>query len=132
MSMKRFFSATSREAIKLVRAELGDAAVILSNREVDGGVEVIASAHDDLSALIDLTPRAQRPDNPTPAVSKDLTALPTMARVAQAARATLAKATASGAALYSLSSEARIRVPPASRRHPCRLAPQLRRSPLSP
>lgn len=101
MSMKRFFSATSREAIKLVRAELGDEAVILSNREVDGGVEVIASAQNDLSALIELTPRTQRFDRPAAAVSKDVAGLPTIARVAQAARATLAKATASGTALYS-------------------------------
>ncbi len=107
MSMKRFFSATSREAIKLVRAELGDEAVILSNREVDGGVEVIASAQNDLSALIDLTPRTQRFDRPAPAVSKEVAALPTIARVAQAARATLAKATASGTALYA-KSEARV------------------------
>lgn len=107
MSMKRFFSATSREAIKLVRAELGDDAVILSNREVDGGVEVIASAQNDLSALIDLTPRTQRFDRPASAVSKDVAALPTIARVAQAARATLAKAAASGTALYS-KSDARV------------------------
>ena len=57
MSVKRYFSATSREAIKLVRAELGDEAVILSNRDVEGGVEVIASAPNDIEALIERSPR---------------------------------------------------------------------------
>jgi flagellar biosynthesis protein FlhF len=94
MSVKRFFSTTSREAIMQVRAELGDEAIILSNRDVDGGVEVIASAHDDIAALIDRTPRAARP---APGAPADLAALPTMARVAQAAQAKLAKAAAPGA-----------------------------------
>ncbi|MEQ1516083.1 MAG: flagellar biosynthesis protein FlhF [Usitatibacteraceae bacterium] len=99
MSMKRFFCATSREAIKQVRAELGDDAVILSNREVDGGVEVIASAPDDIAALIDLTPHAQPAAKP--AANAKEAALPTIARVAQAARATFAKATGTGAAFYA-------------------------------
>jgi len=97
MSVKRFFSATSREAIKLVRAELGDEAVILSNREVDGGVEVIASAHDDIAALIDRAPRTIK----SPAVSRvDPAALPTVARIAHALQSKQVKqvgATASSA-----------------------------------
>ena len=55
MNLKRFFSTTSREAIKQVRAELGEQAMILSNRKVDGGVEVIASAEGDLAALREQT-----------------------------------------------------------------------------
>lgn len=64
MSVKRFFSATSRDAIKQVRAEMGDEAVILSNQKVDGGVEVIASAHNDIAALIDRSPRLEAPATP--------------------------------------------------------------------
>jgi len=98
MNMKRFFSATSREAMKQVRAELGDEAVILSNREVDGGVEVIASASDDIAALIARTPTASKAGkftaSPTPkaaskmfakASSEELAAMPTLARIAHAA-----------------------------------------------
>jgi flagellar biosynthesis protein FlhF len=114
MSMKRFFSATSREAIKQVRAELGDGAVILSNREVDGGVEVIASAEDDIAALIDLTPRTRQPLKSPSAVQKEVPAMPTMARVANAARATFAKATASGAALYAKAEASADKPAPAS------------------
>ncbi len=91
MNMKRFFSATSRDAIKQVRAELGDEAIILSNREVDGGVEVIASAHDDIAAMIDRAPRAEKPAARTQAAPDDPATLTTLARVAQAAQGKLAK-----------------------------------------
>ena len=99
MSVKRFFSGSSREAIKQIRAELGDEAVILSNREVDGGVEVIASAHGDLAAMIDRTPRTAKLANAAP---KDLAILPTLARVAQAAQAKAAKALTTGPARRAL------------------------------
>jgi flagellar biosynthesis protein FlhF len=98
MSVKRFFSATSRDAIKQVRAELGDEAVILSNREVEGGVEVIASAEDDIAALIDRSPRpariaagAGKALDMARAKAKAEASMPTLARVAQAAQARLAK-----------------------------------------
>lgn len=44
MSVKRFIGANSREAMRLVRAVLGDDALILSNRKVDEGVEILAAA----------------------------------------------------------------------------------------
>lgn len=102
MNMKRFFSATSREAMKQVRAELGDEAVILSNREVDGGVEVIASASYDIAALIDRTPAAPKAPKfavkpaakAAPKVSiNELAAMPTLARVAHASQRAPAPAT---------------------------------------
>jgi len=34
MNARKFIAATSREALKMVRLELGDEAVILSNRKV--------------------------------------------------------------------------------------------------
>lgn len=43
MSVKRFIGANSREAMRLVRAVLGDDALILSNRKVDEGVEILAA-----------------------------------------------------------------------------------------
>ncbi len=96
MSVKRFFSATSRDAIKQVRAEMGDEAVILSNQKVVGGVEVIASAHIDIAALIDRTPRMAVPPAPAAPAPVDPSTLTTMARIAQATQAKLAKVAALG------------------------------------
>ncbi len=43
MKMKRYFAATSRQALRELREEQGPDAVILSNRRVNGGVEIIAA-----------------------------------------------------------------------------------------
>lgn len=51
MRIKRFFAPDIRQAIKLVREELGSDAVILSNRSVEGGVEIV-SAIDYDEALV--------------------------------------------------------------------------------
>ncbi|MDX2218622.1 MAG: flagellar biosynthesis protein FlhF [Burkholderiales bacterium] len=48
MNVKRIKAKTSREAMVLVRQMLGDEAVILSNRSVAGGVEIMAMPHDEL------------------------------------------------------------------------------------
>ena len=51
MNMKRVFAPSSREALRQVKSALGGDAVILSNRKVEGGVEVLAVAHQDAQAL---------------------------------------------------------------------------------
>jgi flagellar biosynthesis protein FlhF len=51
MNVKKFLAATSREALRLVREEIGSDAVILSNRTVPGGVEILALAHGDIASL---------------------------------------------------------------------------------
>ncbi len=43
MKMKRYFAADARQALREVREEQGPDAVILSNRRVAGGVEIIAA-----------------------------------------------------------------------------------------
>ena len=43
MQVKRFFAADMRQAMKLVRDELGADACILGNRRVAGGVELTAA-----------------------------------------------------------------------------------------
>lgn len=43
MKVKRFFSATMQEALKMVREDLGPDAVILSNEKQHGGVEIVAA-----------------------------------------------------------------------------------------
>ncbi len=51
MKIKRFFAADMRGAIKQVRETLGADAVILSNKSVDGGVELMAALDFDESAF---------------------------------------------------------------------------------
>ncbi len=51
MSVQRIFAKTSREALRRLKNELGEEAVILSNRPVEGGVEILALAAADVAAL---------------------------------------------------------------------------------
>lgn len=47
MKMKRFFAPDIRQAMRQVREDLGADAVILSNRRVEGGIEIIAAMDFD-------------------------------------------------------------------------------------
>jgi flagellar biosynthesis protein FlhF len=51
MKIKRFQARTMRDAIRMVREEQGADAVILSNRRVSGGVEVVAAVDYDAALL---------------------------------------------------------------------------------
>ena len=51
MNIKHFTAPTSRDALRKVRELLGPDAVILSNRAVDGGVEILALAGEDIASL---------------------------------------------------------------------------------
>ncbi len=51
MNMKKFVASTSREALRLVRTQLGEDAVILSNRKVDNGIEIVALAGAEFAGL---------------------------------------------------------------------------------
>jgi flagellar biosynthesis protein FlhF len=62
MKVKRFFAADMRQAMKLVREELGADASIIGNRRVVGGVE--------LTAAVDY--EAPRLTPPTPGLSQEL------------------------------------------------------------
>jgi flagellar biosynthesis protein FlhF len=42
MNVKRFFAPSTREALRALKAELGADAIVLSNRAVTGGVEIMA------------------------------------------------------------------------------------------
>ena len=64
MVVKKFYGATTRDALRQVRDELGPDALILSNRQVaGGGVEIMAVADADVAALtsvqtVSASPRA--------------------------------------------------------------------------
>ena len=51
MNVKRIVAKTSREAMRQLRDVLGPDAVILSNRAVEGGVEVLALPAEDIAAM---------------------------------------------------------------------------------
>ncbi|MES2150400.1 MAG: flagellar biosynthesis protein FlhF [Pseudomonadota bacterium] len=51
MNVKKFTAATARDALRKVREALGPDAVILSNRPVDGVVEILALASDDAASV---------------------------------------------------------------------------------
>ncbi|GMV60643.1 MAG: hypothetical protein AMXMBFR72_37290 [Betaproteobacteria bacterium] len=53
MTIKRYLAATAREAMRDVRRDLGDEAVILSNKRVGRQVEILAAAPDAMEALVE-------------------------------------------------------------------------------
>jgi flagellar biosynthesis protein FlhF len=59
MNVKKFTAATSREALRKVREALGPDAVILSNRPVDGVVEILALDNDDVASLAAPAPESE-------------------------------------------------------------------------
>lgn len=56
MNIRKFIAPTAREALRDIRNELGDEAVILSNRKVEEGVEIIAMANEAIEQLTDNVP----------------------------------------------------------------------------
>jgi flagellar biosynthesis protein FlhF len=63
MKMKRTFAPTMREALQLVKQEQGADAVILGNKKVPGGVELISAIDYDETAVAEF---ASAPEMPTP------------------------------------------------------------------
>ena len=62
MNVRKFSAKTSREAWRLVREALGPDAVILSNRTINGMVEILALAPEDMSSLAE--PVIEKPAKP--------------------------------------------------------------------
>lgn len=69
MNVKRYFGKTAREALQALKSELGADAIVLSNRAVAGGVEIIALPADAIGALPSAEPAApaRRAAAPAPA-----------------------------------------------------------------
>ncbi|MDP3087417.1 MAG: flagellar biosynthesis protein FlhF [Methylotenera sp.] len=53
MNIKRFFGKNSREALSMVRKALGEDAVILSNRAMNGGNEIMAFKEEDMNRMVE-------------------------------------------------------------------------------
>jgi flagellar biosynthesis protein FlhF len=64
MNVRKFHASTTREALRQVRDALGADAIILSNRQVAGGIEIMAVADMDVSSL------AGNPVSPAPAKAR--------------------------------------------------------------
>jgi flagellar biosynthesis protein FlhF len=70
MNVKKFTAPTSREALRKVREALGPDAVILSNRQADGMVEILALANDDAASLAMPAPHSPMAE-PAPSLDFD-------------------------------------------------------------
>ncbi len=51
MNVKRYFAKTAREALRMLKDDLGPDAVVLSNRAANGGVEILALPAGDVASL---------------------------------------------------------------------------------
>lgn len=56
MNVRKFIAATARDALHKVKDTLGPDAIILSNRSVPGGVEIMAVAARDMAMIVPVSP----------------------------------------------------------------------------
>ncbi|MFH7565556.1 MULTISPECIES: flagellar biosynthesis protein FlhF [Oceanimonas] len=63
MKIKRFFAKDMRAALAEVKEELGADAVIMSNKKVSGGIEIVAAVDDDDNTPVDKGQRPLTDDN---------------------------------------------------------------------
>jgi flagellar biosynthesis protein FlhF len=61
MNIQRFHAPTAREALTLARQTFGDGTLILSNRPVGNGVEVVATAEESLAQIARAPARSAAP-----------------------------------------------------------------------
>jgi len=62
MNVRKFIAATARDALHKVKELLGPDAIILSNRAIPGGVEIMAVAAGDMDMMMQPSPSAR--ENP--------------------------------------------------------------------
>jgi len=76
MKIKRYFATDMRQAIQMVRDAQGPDAVILSNRRVDGGVEIVAAVDYDESMVSQMAEQAPLEKTPAQPVAEPRMAEP--------------------------------------------------------
>ena len=52
MNVRKFIGATARDALRKVKETLGPDAIILSNRTIPGGVEIMAVAAREMETIV--------------------------------------------------------------------------------
>ena len=71
MNVKRYFAKTAREALRMLKDDLGPDAVVLSNRAANGGVEILALPAGDVASMQSAQrARSQAPATPAPAAAR--------------------------------------------------------------
>lgn len=132
MNVRKFYGATTRDALRQVRDTLGADALILSNRQVaGGGVEIMAIAEGDVAALTNLPAGAipppvvaGRPDTPSTPLGRSASvsrtyAIPDDDEEGDAAQAYVMRSNRAPAAAAQQNTTQR---PPAAKAQPGRLA----------
>lgn len=78
MNVRKFIAATARDALHKVKELLGPDAIILSNRAIPGGVEIMAVAAGEMDLIISppSTAEPQRDDDYSVRLSSAATAAP--------------------------------------------------------
>ena len=76
MNVRKFIAATARDALYKVKELLGPDAIILSNRAIPGGVEIMAVSADDMDRMV--TPPPEKPTIRDEDFSVQLTSTMTM------------------------------------------------------
>src|SRR5574343_103214 len=61
MNVRKFIAANARDALRKVKETLGNDAIILSNRGIPGGVEIMAVAARDMAMIVPTPVMADRP-----------------------------------------------------------------------
>jgi flagellar biosynthesis protein FlhF len=82
MQIRKFFGANTREVLRQVRDALGSNALILSNRQVAGGIEIMAMAEDEAQALAHVHPAPGSRAGQSQPVFKSVAPLPSPQAVA--------------------------------------------------
>lgn len=71
MNVKKYRAATAREALKMLKAELGDDAIVLANRAVPGGVEIVAMPAEWVGKFGHSEARGEKAPSPPPPQSEE-------------------------------------------------------------
>ena len=61
MNVRKFVASSAREALRKVKELLGPDAIILSNRAIPGGVEIMAVAASDMEMIVPTPVQAPKP-----------------------------------------------------------------------
>ena len=87
MNVRKFVAASARDALRKVKELLGPDAIILSNRAIPGGVEIMAVAASDMEMIVPTPVQDAKPrlnDDYTVSLSSPVASAPPAARTASA------------------------------------------------
>ncbi len=87
MNVKRYFAPTAREALRALKEALGPDAIVLSNRAVEGGVEILALPGEAVGALQAANRAAVAAKSPPAANAASARSMPAAAPTSNAADA---------------------------------------------